>query len=531
MIDAKTGFFHLVFANMSDDYYTDSYVKTDFLSYMRLKLIEDGFRYLCFIEKTPFGSQKEYYMILTGGLTESMLRETPEKKKKIFAFGGGSPKDDTWDNRDCGKKSVIEANTNTLCRYLRSILGKMANQKGFAVVCPLDIFSTCCEDPDTLKELIARQKSPNQNVMILTGSVNAAEHDSLFRELAIADMPRAASIFQNNELFPNIKRYIRNNSSRAGLSVLPKLIFTYDFLMNAFEDRMLVMNDLGFDALCNMMRYTALRTGMRLPLHYPAECYAAVIFAWYANKQFHERYPKLELPENPFREMSVIAGVILKPGFYEAADEVLKQEAPDMEPGEKAADIVDYWNPGAAVTAVIYDEKAMKAKLPEIRNYLIAYRRILKGHTDILSQDELKDIDMMFEYFSLPSYSQCTESELPHEMFRKKEYQNEIQELFYSLKKADWNCWDETAMRLLFVMFKRCFDHTKEAAEMDINNYCGHLEFGKCIEVIRYCRKKSKTAPHERNEARYTCKQAERVMRCQDPYTIKTYEVSEVNRR
>ena len=46
MFDADAGFFNLLFANLEDDYYTEPCIKMNLLSFLRLKLIEDGFRYL-----------------------------------------------------------------------------------------------------------------------------------------------------------------------------------------------------------------------------------------------------------------------------------------------------------------------------------------------------------------------------------------------------------------------------------------------------------------------------------------------------
>ena len=51
MYDADAGFFHLTFANPDDDYFTETYLKMSCASFLRLSLIEEGYRYLCFIEK------------------------------------------------------------------------------------------------------------------------------------------------------------------------------------------------------------------------------------------------------------------------------------------------------------------------------------------------------------------------------------------------------------------------------------------------------------------------------------------------
>ena len=123
MFDANAGFFNLVFANIEDDYYTPSYIKTDFWSYLRLQLIEDGFRYLCFVNKTPFGHQREYRLTLAGGLDISMLQQASAHRGFFDnLFMRGNNRNDVWDTQERSRKSCVEVNPNTLREYMSNIL-------------------------------------------------------------------------------------------------------------------------------------------------------------------------------------------------------------------------------------------------------------------------------------------------------------------------------------------------------------------------------------------------------------------------
>ena len=527
MFDAKIGMFHLVFANPDDDYYTSTYIRTDFQSFLKLNLVNDGFRYLCFIGKpSAIGCKSDYQMIMTGGLTDVLLKEEPEKKGFLHIFGakgGKKSKSEAVKELAYDSKTVVDADKNMLCRYFINLLDRMGEQTGYAVVCPFDIFSACCEQSnDLVDRLIARQKKPNQNIIILTGSVNAADHDALFSKLALSDQEANDSVFQNENLFPNIKNYIKSKKNRDGFPILPKLIITYDFLKNAFGERMHVLNGLSYESVCSMVRYTLIRRREIPAIRYPSECYAALIYAWYANEKFREKYADLQLPDNPFRAMSVIAKEINKDRFFEKAKTVLEKEGVRVS-RSGAQELADYWRVDSRETAILYDTTMMNDRLPEIYSYIQNYRRKLKKHEEILTAAELRELDEMERFFRQPSYS-LFEGQfiLPHE--RCGRYQKNFSELYNSLKKEDWNSWDETAMRLVFVMFRRCYEHAQETVE-DYTNECGRVEFEKCMEIIGECVRNSELIPYEKIMAKGICREAERVLCCKDITTVKAYKL------
>ena len=523
LFDAKTGLFQLVFANTADDYYTASGIRTDFLSYLRMQLIDDDFRYLCFIDNTDLSKKLEYQLILTGGLTDDMIREEAPKKGFFPMWGKkGEPADS-----DSVNKCVIEADARQLRRYVRNLLAKMGTQKGYAVVCPLDIFAVCCEDPYVLGDFISRQRYPNRNIVILTGSVCAEDHDMMFEHLANTELPADAGLFRNDELFPNIREYIKSTWDRDHLPRLPKLIFTYEFLKNAFGERMKILNTLGFDTFRAMLRYLAVHNPA-LPMKYPSECYAALVYAWYESEQFRSKYPSLDLPENPLRENAIVADAVMQPRFYEIANHILKVEGAGEAPEDIPDAIIEAFSTGENGVTIRYDETMSGNRLPEIYYYLTVFRRKLKGHEDLLTEDEWRDIGRMLRFFGKPSYSLHIHQTLPHE--RCGDYRREIQSLYDSLKKELWNKWDETSVKLLFVMFKRCYEHAKEVFE-DENNTCGQYEFKACINTIKYCMRQSLEYPNESIQAGFVYNQTKRVLCCKNPDTVRTYSVSEAKRR
>ena len=526
MFDANAGFFNLVFANIEDDYYTPSYIKTDFWSYLRLQLIEDGFRYLCFVNKTPFGHQREYRLTLAGGLDISMLQQASAHRGFFDnLFMRGNNRNDVWDTQERSRKSCVEVNPNTLREYMSNILSKMSEQRGIAVLCPLDIFSVCCEDEGILKALIERQKKPNQNIMILTGSVNAAENDVYFRSLAVQDTFDNTSVFRNGKLFPNIEKYINSRRDK-----LTKLVFTYELLKEAFGKRMYVLNDLSFEKLCLAVKYAVMRNNW-VSLRHSPDCYAAVIYAWYENERFRQRYEYLNLPENPLRETKIVTDAIVQGSFFDLANRVLQSELEDIN-NDEAQDIADFWRSDYKGVPIVYDLSAKNERVPAVRDCLIAFRRQLRGHEDILKEEEWRDIEMMVQYFGRPSYSLYEgQSVLPHE--RCVDYKGQIDKLYHSLKKEVWNSWDDSAMKLLFVMFKRCYEYTRETEEttQDRGSYLGEQEFKTCMKSIEHCMLNSVRYPGESNRAKFFYSDTKQVLCCEDPNRVRTYCVSEVTAR
>lgn len=519
MFDAGTGFFQFVFANLADEYFVAPNIKVDFPSLLRLRLIEDGFRYICFIDKTSFGKRYDYQMILTGGLNEKSLKEPKGGKGKPKIFGGNKSQTDTNGAGDYFAKSVVETDMGALCGHLRTLLRKMTKQRDFAIVCPIGIFSDCCDDNDLLKELVYRRKNPNHSIMILTGSTNAAEHDRFFRKLAILEAAYSnreyKSIFLNEDLFPEIKSYIRNCSSQK------KLIFTYDYLKSVFRERMKLINCRDYRSLCSLVRYAVIRNRERLPVEYSSDYYAALIFAWYANDTFRKKYGDLDLPENLFLENSVIVRTVRDSAFFEAANAVLRSEG-IKENNEKPREIAEYWGIDRKEVPIVYDTVTMTTRLPEIYSYLTAYRRNLKKHESILSAAEWKDLEEAERFFSRPCYP-LYEGVLPHE--RCTQYQQKIQELYLLLKKDEWNSWDESAMRLLFLMYKRCRVHADKTDDEDVTNERGQLEIEKCFAAIERCIYSSEKMPDDRLQSEFLCSQTESVICRRDINALRAYKV------
>ena len=507
MFDAKIGFFHLVFANLKDDYYSDSYVRMGFSSYLKMSLLNDNFRYICFVDRSSvMDSKGEYRMELSGNLTEQILKEKNEKsEKKGFKpfWGPKKPAQDDTAELTYESKTTINADKETLCRLLQNYLDRMGKLTGCALVIPIDIFVLCCDDPDTLEAFISRQDSQhklNTNIVILTGSVNAEDHDAYFSGLTNA----VVSDRRSKELFPNITRYIKSKCNRDDHPVLPNLIFSYDFLQEAFGERMQVLNDLSFDKLCILTRYALLRAqGQKAD--YPFDCYAAVIYAWYANHKFRQKYSALPLPENPFCLLCEITGAIHKPGFIDAANRVLDAETGRELYSDTARSIADHWRRDRQWVNILYSEKFAAKRLPGVCETIKAYRRMLRGHeTSILIEEELRKLDHMLAYFSRPSYSLEKQHTLQHTRFADSGNDKTVQELYLSLRKRTWNRWDETAMKLLYILFCLCYRNSMECSpdwydQMLLEQY----EFECAISWIKECIRQSKENPENSSEADY----------------------------
>ncbi|MCD7959309.1 MAG: hypothetical protein LUF89_07465 [Ruminococcus sp.] len=51
MFRAADGFFHFVFANIDDVYYTPDYLRIRFLPYLRMKLFQAGYCYVYILDE------------------------------------------------------------------------------------------------------------------------------------------------------------------------------------------------------------------------------------------------------------------------------------------------------------------------------------------------------------------------------------------------------------------------------------------------------------------------------------------------
>lgn len=521
MFDESRGFFYLVFANPDDCFFTESYIKLDFPSYLYRRLLEDDFRHICFIGKTPIGRDFAYQMDFIGALGKELHNSL--KKKKSFAWGlkkkkhAASDSETGFDSVEKGNRVHIDFDFPLMKDSLLKVIEMMDGTRDIAVVCPIEIFAECCEADAVLKKMIIRQSQANHNIMLLTSSVDAAENDRYFRNPQNVFQekcdPLISDVFYHEKLFPNMSGKFNDSSSNT-----PKLVLTYDALKEAFAERMVVLNSLSYDRLRIAVRYALMR-GKNTQFCCHPDTYAALIWAWYENSLFREKYPQLKLPENPFRSTKVITEHIAQHGMVPAASEVIAAE----QVGTR--EFVNRWFCETGGAEIAYDRRALQGSgCYAILRVLGNFRRLIAGHESLIGDEEMKKLSRMIRYFSKPSYTSVYNHDvLPHERFNDAHTKQTLQNLFAFLHKDEWNNWDDGAVHLLYTLLELCYRHGTTISSMDYYNSLGKAQFEKGMQAIAYCMKNSQTNPADSSGASCFSAETVRVLRSGDLKKIKDY--------
>lgn len=515
MFDAGRGFFYLVFANEDDYFFTDAFIRLNFLSYLKLRLIEDEYRQLCFIGKTSFTDELDYKMDFIGALSKELIgffkrkRRTAPGRKKRLTYQVISE-----------SRLHCESDYLLMKESLLKLTDLMDDNRDIAVVCPIDIFAECCKSDAFVKKLSARQTRANHNVMILTGSVDANENDRYFRNPAFAYPdsvpPLVSEVFFDEKLFPNMAGKYNDSFTNT-----PKLVLTYEALKDAFAERMIVLNSLNYEKLLIAVKYSLMREESA-EFRYPPDAYAALLWAWYENDLFRAKYPQLKLPDNPFRSTRVIIDFISERGITPEANAVIQAEK-----SWYYRDFVNRWFCEDKDVAIVYDKNTLlDSRTGGILREMDTFSRLIEGHEAIFGAEGMRKLAAVRRYFSKPSYTSChNRFILPHERFFETDNRAVLQEMFQYLKKWEWNTWDDGAALLLATLFELCYRAGTAMSSMDFYNELGEQQFEKTMQSIRFCVSNSKAFPADSARASRFVNEAVNVLRSGDNKKIKQFIV------
>lgn len=208
MFDANKGFFYLVFANTDDCFFTESYVKMDFESTIKMHLLENDYRNICLFGRAPISCDYTYRLDYRGSAYVNPLSFIKKKMKWPFDVKHKYTANIEERNEPNGVKRVrAEFNSSLLSEILQYMFEVMESERDIAVVCPLKIWAECCGDDSFLKKLTACRSRSTHNIVVLTSSVDASENDVYFRNPAYelnATAEAAEPFFFNEKLFPHM---------------------------------------------------------------------------------------------------------------------------------------------------------------------------------------------------------------------------------------------------------------------------------------------------------------------------------------
>lgn len=507
MFDANKGFYYLVFANTDDCFFTESYVRMDFESYMKMQLLENGYRHICVFEKAPVSCDYAYRLEYRGSLSDDPFAFLKKKKKRTHDIKRRyTAKVDISEYADFGtaKRLRAEFDFTVLYECLCHLLEIMEYEREIAVVCPIEMFAECCESEQFEKKLISSRSRSVHNIVVLTSSVDAADNDMYFRNPAFEynakNQRLAFRMFYNERLFPDVVEKFSD-----GFSNTPKLVHTYDALQEIFADRMEILNELSFEELRTAVGYVLMRDRMG-NFRYSPDAYAAVVWAWYENEAFKEKYSFLKLPDNPFRSMRVITDYLAQNNVINAANEIIVSEKVWM-----MREFFNRWRYEEKSAAIVYGPAELKTgRCYPIISMLRAYKKALRGHESVLGDGGEAQLNAILKYFYKPSYtSYYNKVKLPHERFAEPENQNAILTVLNTLRQKDeWTGWDDSAMLLLYTLFEQCYLQSKTMCSIDQYNELGKSVFEKSLQAVRYCMYCSEDLPRSPEELKIFTKRA-----------------------
>ena len=84
MFDANKGFFYLVFANTDDCFFTESYIKMDFESTIKMYMLENDFRHICLFGRAPLSCDYTYRLDYRGSAYINPISFIKKKMKWPF---------------------------------------------------------------------------------------------------------------------------------------------------------------------------------------------------------------------------------------------------------------------------------------------------------------------------------------------------------------------------------------------------------------------------------------------------------------
>ena len=473
----------------------------------RVQLLENGYRHICVFEKAPVSCDYAYRLEYRGSLSDDPFAFLKKKKKRTHDIKRRyTAKVDISEYADFGtaKRLRAEFDFTVLYECLCHLLEIMEYEREIAVVCPIEMFAECCESEQFEKKLISSRSRSVHNIVVLTSSVDAADNDMYFRNPAFEynakNQRLAFRMFYNERLFPDVVEKFSD-----GFSNTPKLVHTYDALQEIFADRMEILNELSFEELRTAVGYVLMRDRMG-NFRYSPDAYAAVVWAWYENEAFKEKYSFLKLPDNPFRSMRVITDYLAQNNVINAANEIIVSEKVWM-----MREFFNRWRYEEKSAAIVYGPAELKTgRCYPIISMLRTYKKALRGHESVLGDGGEAQLNAILKYFYKPSYtSYYNKVKLPHERFAEPENQNAILTVLNTLRQKDeWTGWDDSAMLLLYTLFEQCYLQSKTMCSIDQYNELGKSVFEKSLQAVRYCMYCSEDLPRSPEELKIFTKRA-----------------------
>lgn len=299
IFDSGKGLFHLLFANDDDDYYTDSYVKTNFGFYLYHSLIAMKYDYVYYFYGDDF---RNCVIKPFDNVSLELFAEKQPGRSIMNSLFGGKKKNtnESFEQqkniaRTRNRNAGFQINDTTFEETVSRLTELMKKKSRIAVVMPIGIFNALADCQNVIGELkkISEKNyhDNNRHAFIITASLYANESLRYFKPSDETE----SNIFTNTELFPELESYFYDYYQ------FSSNYYIYDKLKRLIGDEMAFYDSLSFENIRRMVTRYCLNTDY-VPDFSVKNIHSltAVIYAYYNSAEYRSTH-HISLPDNPKR--------------------------------------------------------------------------------------------------------------------------------------------------------------------------------------------------------------------------------------
>ena len=332
--DSAKGLFHMFFANEDEDFYTDSYIRTDRDYYLYSTLLSRHYNYIYEFIGDDFRNCR--FRALDNVSFDAFEERSSQNVSFLSLFGGkkrgrssdGSFEPDENTERVPNRTKEIKLGEEQFGPYVARVLEHMRNKSRSAVIIPVSIFNAIARYPELvieLKKISSKNYSDsNRHAVIITSQLYMNESFKFFgpdfRET------EGGNIFTDRDLFPELSQYF------AGVDNPDINCFTYDAIKQLMGDKAVFYRALSFENIRRMYTHYCLnyQSADEEISNEIIRGIAGVIYCYYNSVEYRCQNANI-LPENPRRYLRIIEESIrnerrIRQNLKNAAEEFTAQQ-------------------------------------------------------------------------------------------------------------------------------------------------------------------------------------------------------------
>ena len=498
MFDARNGFFHFVFANPDDDFYTPSFLKLKRIPFLRyqIRMANPKFRFVYLFREKEINEKGEYFLEYFGEKSRNaIVQENTVKtgfldsiREKFFGTEKAPELEETEFSDDYLILHEAVTQKQTEEKFSR-ILNLMLTDTNVCAAMPVSLFYDIMkENAQELRSKLAKLRKQNRNhAVILFSDADCGENDTFFIDpyyqfpSGNLRKPDVQNVFQERELFPEADKIL---DTRSGM---PLCLF-YEQLQESLGERMQVWTAANYDCLYPavfsfLVRNTPPEAYHEIP---DAAVLAKNICCWYQQPITRDSYYQIPLKNETYEIWKVLQLL---------DDRAVCRNIADMQvSAEQNQTVTLFRNQNDTILILMQQYRELLRKLPEAE--------------EILSKQEQKKLLFMISDFEKPGFAHRINVRRPA-WLDFQEYENEYAEyLRYLADRKEVNPWDCGGIRLLYVLFAVCYADALESKDFNHLRCQNLVQTG--ADVLKYFKAYAAEQPDDhKSAAQKTARQEE----------------------